>query len=51
VSGPSSAKARRRKPGPQAVCHVTDLAGDQIRPLPGPAWVVYAPPSTKVTVK
>jgi hypothetical protein len=50
VSGPSSAKARWRKPGQKLVCHVTDLAGFPIRPRPGTAWVVYAPSNAKVTV-
>ncbi|MBO4205144.1 DUF3048 domain-containing protein, partial [Micromonospora echinofusca] len=50
VSGPSTAKAKWRKPGQKAVCHVTDLAGVPIRPRPGTAWVVYAPATAKVTV-
>jgi hypothetical protein len=51
VSGPAGAKARWRKNGMKLVCHVTDTAGNQIRPLPGPAWIVYAPTNAKVTVK
>jgi hypothetical protein len=51
VSGPSAAKARWRKPSQRLICNVLDLAGNQIRPLPGPAWVVYAPSNAKVTVK
>ncbi|HYN95976.1 MAG TPA: DUF3048 domain-containing protein [Pilimelia sp.] len=50
VSGPVGAKANWRKPGQEAVCHVTDLAGDQVHPLPGTTWVVYAPSKAKVTV-
>jgi Protein of unknown function (DUF3048) N-terminal domain len=51
VSGPASAKARWRKLGIKQLCNVTDLAGNLIRPLPGPAWIVYAPPTAKVSVK
>ncbi|MFI1196992.1 DUF3048 domain-containing protein [Micromonospora sp. NPDC020750] len=50
VSGPSSAKAQWSKPGQKLVCNVTDTAGYQIRPQPGPAWVIYAPKTAKVSV-
>ncbi|HEU4421600.1 MAG TPA: DUF3048 domain-containing protein [Pilimelia sp.] len=51
VSGPSSAKAHWRKTGMKLVCNITDTVGNLIRPRPGPAWVVYAPTTAKVTVK
>jgi hypothetical protein len=51
VSGPTSARARWRKPGQKLVCHVTDLSGFPIRPRPGTAWVVYAPGNARVTVR
>lgn len=51
VSGPSAAKARWRKPAQKSACNVLDLAGNQIRPLPGTAWVVYTPPNSTVTVR
>jgi hypothetical protein len=51
VSGPFAAKAQWRKPSQRMVCNVLDLAGNQVRPLPGTIWVVYAPPNAKVTVK
>lgn len=49
VSGSFSAPARWRKPGQDMVCNVTDLDGNQIRPLPGATWIVYAPPEARVT--
>jgi hypothetical protein len=51
VSGPARARAKWRKQGMKLVCHVTDLAGNQIRPQPGPTWIVYAPTNAKVTVR
>lgn len=51
VSGPFAAKAKWRKPGQNLVCHLTDLAGYQLRPLPGNTWVIYAPTTAKVTVR
>lgn len=51
VSGPFSAKAKWRKPGQNLVCHITDLAGYQLRPVPGNTWVIYAPTTAKVTVR
>jgi len=51
LSGPSRAKAQWRKQGMKLVCNVTDTAGNQIRPLPGLTWVVYAPTNAKITVK
>ncbi|WP_343449488.1 DUF3048 domain-containing protein [Micromonospora oryzae] len=50
VSGPSSAKAQWSKPGQKLVCNVTDEGGFQVRPQPGPAWVIYAPKTAKVSV-
>lgn len=51
VSGPATAPGRWRKPGQKMACNVLDLSGSQIHPLPGLAWVVYAPPTAKVTVR
>jgi hypothetical protein len=51
VSGPFAAKAKWRKPSQKLLCNVLDLVGNQIRPQPGTAWVVYAPTNAKVTVK
>jgi hypothetical protein len=51
VSGPFAAKAKWRKPGQRLLCNVLDLAGNQVHPQPGVAWVVYAPPKAKVTTK
>ena len=51
ASGPTAAKAKWRKPSQRLVCNVVDLAGNQIRPQPGLAWVVYAPDDAKITVK
>jgi hypothetical protein len=51
VSGPFVAKAKWRKPSQRLICNVLDSAGNQIRPLPGATWIVYAPSNAKVTVK
>lgn len=51
VSGSFAAKGIWRKPSQRLLCNVLDLAGNQIRPLPGPAWVVYYPENAEVTVK
>jgi hypothetical protein len=51
VSGPFAAKAKWRKPSQRLLCNVLDLAGNQVHPQPGTAWVVYAPANAKVTVK
>ncbi|WP_320069000.1 DUF3048 domain-containing protein [Micromonospora sp. RTGN7] len=50
VSGPSSAKATWSKPGQKMVCNVIDGGGYQVRPQAGPAWVIYAPKTAKVSV-
>lgn len=51
VSGPSATKVTWRKTGQQAACNVLDSDGYQIRPLPGRAWVVYAPSNAKITAR
>jgi len=50
VSGAFAARATWRKPSQRLLCNVLDTAGNQIHPMPGMAWVVYAPPNAKVTV-
>ncbi|MGC4806596.1 DUF3048 domain-containing protein [Micromonospora sp. DT233] len=50
VSGPASAKGAWSKPGQKMVCNITDSAGYQVRPQAGPAWVIYAPATAKVSV-
>ncbi|MFU8873289.1 DUF3048 domain-containing protein [Micromonospora sp. SL4-19] len=51
VSGPSSAKGKWRKPGQEMVCNVIDLDGELLHPLPGNTWLIYVPPTAKVTVR
>jgi hypothetical protein len=51
VSGAFAARAIWRKPSQTLLCNVLDEAGNQVHPLPGTAWVVYAPTNARVTTK